>query len=497
MLRILKYPALILLCGFFLSQTSTTTKEPQAWNDIYFISLASPKKIAEIRKDFSVEPDELLQIEPAVPGRTGENSIYVWRAAIQHREAFAKAGIEIKEDAPFRHSHPDITERRRSSRFEDWLNGYKDEILTEKILREIARRHPESTRIFEIGRSLLNRPILALKISDRPEREEDEPAFLFNGGHHGNEVLAIDYVIDTALTFVKDPASYSGVEIWCVPLVNPDGLHNFWNKSAKAGRKNGRDNTRPHGWNLSDGVDLNRNYPFYWNSGHRSASGDHPAEYFYRGPAPASEPETKTMMRLASEHRFVMSLSYHTNAARILVPYTIDGAKNPYPQSAWRIARELAGRVRSHRSDEEYRAVRNLYPVDGTDQDWLFHTFGTIAFIVEGSYQSPDSAHAARSIEGLRPAALALPQLYRTGPTLTVHVKDRERRPLGASVRLVETAYLENESFQANPRTGRYDFILDEGGTWTVQASMSGYRTGTVKAECNSGICSVGLILTR
>ena len=39
---------------------------------------------------------------------------------------------------------------------------------------------------------------------------------------------------------------------------------------------------------FEDGVDINRNYPFYWNSGVRTASSDTPGSVFYRGPGPAS-----------------------------------------------------------------------------------------------------------------------------------------------------------------------------------------------------------------
>ena len=40
------------------------------------------------------------------------------------------------------------------------------------------------------------RPLLALKISDHPERDEDEPAVLLNGSHHGNELLPVEFTLD-------------------------------------------------------------------------------------------------------------------------------------------------------------------------------------------------------------------------------------------------------------------------------------------------------------
>ena len=64
-------------------------------------------------------------------------------------------------------------------------DGYHDPDMVRSLLRACATRYPAITHLVEIGHSHGGRPLLALKISDRAGVEEDEPAVLFNGAHHG------------------------------------------------------------------------------------------------------------------------------------------------------------------------------------------------------------------------------------------------------------------------------------------------------------------------
>ena len=74
-----------------------------------------------------------------------------------------------------------------------------------------------------------------------------------------------------------------GIDLWVVPAYNPDGL-------ARGTRRN------------AHGVDLNRNYPYHW----APLTGS-----YYSGPEPASEPETRAMMRFLAKVRPDWILSFH------------------------------------------------------------------------------------------------------------------------------------------------------------------------------------------
>ena len=91
--------------------------------------------------------------------------------------------------------------------------------------------HPAIARLEVIGTSIEGRPIRAMMISDNAAQDEDELTVLFNGGHHPREVMTheavmdiIDYLTDNYGSDPQATALVDAYQIWCVPLVNPDGL---------------------------------------------------------------------------------------------------------------------------------------------------------------------------------------------------------------------------------------------------------------------------------
>lgn len=115
------------------------------------------------------------------------------------------------------------------------------------------------------------------------------------GGFHGDEpksVFVANRLIELLstspaegnATLDKDrrctsPSASAGKATWIiVPLVNPDGL-------ALRKRRNAR------------GVDLNRNFPT------RNRQPGSPRSRMYGGPSPASEPETRAVMRIIARYR--------------------------------------------------------------------------------------------------------------------------------------------------------------------------------------------------
>lgn len=359
--------------------------------------------------------------------------------------------------------------------------SYKDPAMVEGLLRGYAERFPRYARVHELGRSHGGRPVLAIKISDSPELEEDEPAVLINGAHHGSELLAIEYAMDavqTLLERVDEPEvrrAVEGLEIWCVPLVNPDGNWHYMHRSRLSGRKNGRDSDGNGEVDAWDGVDLNRNYPFQWGALGELGSRSLAAAGTFRGAGPASEPETNAMMRLARSQRFVAAISFHTLATAILSPYTIDGVMNPENDEAWGVATRLANAAPSQPNGRPYRVRRQLYAVDGTDQDWHRHAHGTVAFIVEGSHHNPREPDVrARAVAATRAVWTELLATVLTGPGITVHVKDTQQRSVEAEVVIEEMLPRAGERWTSRPRDGRVDRIVPGAGRYTVRVTRDG-----------------------
>ncbi len=124
-----------------------------------------------------------------------------------------------------------------------------------------------------IGHSVKGRPIVAWHLG-----ETRRPKVVLIAGMHGNEGAPRGI-----LTALREGHSVHGIDLWIVPAYNPDGL-------AAGSRRNAR------------GVDLNRNYPYHW----APLTGS-----YYSGPKPASEPETRAMMKFLRKVRPDYILSFH------------------------------------------------------------------------------------------------------------------------------------------------------------------------------------------
>jgi protein MpaA len=124
-----------------------------------------------------------------------------------------------------------------------------------------------------IGHSVQGRPIVAWHLGVPGQRKVVLISLM-----HGNEPAP-----RRILTDLRDGQPVHGLDLWVVPVYNPDGF-------ARSTRKN------------AHGVDPNRNYPYRWIR----QTGNYDS-----GPKPASEPETRAMMRFLADVRPSKVLSFH------------------------------------------------------------------------------------------------------------------------------------------------------------------------------------------
>ncbi len=155
-------------------------------------------------------------------------------------------------------------------------------------LQTIASDYPDIARLYDLGHSVQGRVLWGLKITDNPGLEEDEPEVRICGCHHGNEYMGAEMPLMLAQYLTDNYGSIPAItdlvdnrEIWIIPMVNPDG-----HEAGTRGNANG--------------VDLNRDYGYMWETG-------------WDSPAPFSQPETQAMRANALDHNYVLSLSYHTS----------------------------------------------------------------------------------------------------------------------------------------------------------------------------------------
>ncbi|WP_370226068.1 M14 family zinc carboxypeptidase [Mesoflavibacter sp.] len=161
--------------------------------------------------------------------------------------------------------------------------------------------------------------------------ENTKPQILFTSMIHSREVSALMnniffmwYLIENYNTNDAIKELVDNNELYFVPIVNPDGLR--WNEhlSPNGGgmqRKNTRPNTGSNSSSTSiRGVDLNRNFDYYWGYNNVGSSGSQTSNT-YRGPSPSSEPETQIMEDFILSKNFQTAVWNHSYANSVPHPY--------------------------------------------------------------------------------------------------------------------------------------------------------------------------------
>ncbi len=255
-------------------------------------------------------------------------------------------------------------------------------------LLQLESAYPQIAKVYDIGnsweknQSIADRDILAIKISDNVELEEDEPEVLFTGAHHAREWISVEVPFNLAKYLVEnyatDPIIQSyvdNVEIWIVPMVNPDG-HQYSIDVDRWWRKNRRNNGGG-----SYGVDLNRNYGYMWGG---SGSSPDPFSDIYRGTAPFSEPESQAIENLALTHDFSAMVTYHSYGQLILYPWGYTYNPPPDVQLLSSLSQDMANLIQSvHGNAYTPQQGSDLYITSGTTDDWFYGALGTIGFTIE------------------------------------------------------------------------------------------------------------------
>jgi carboxypeptidase T len=265
------------------------------------------------------------------------------------------------------------------------IAGYHSAETLEQDLRQLAESQPEIAELHEIGRSVEDRPIWALRLG---ERRGNTRKLLFMGCHHAREWIAVEVPYLLAAYLVRE-SSQSPVqewltagELWVAPMVNPDG-HEY-SRSGTTERL-WRKNRRPNA-DGSFGVDPNRNYGYMWGTLDVPTSSHTPSDDTYVGPRAFSEPETRAVRNLIGREFFRGVITYHSYSQLILYPWGFTDSPI-YPEDFDRTV-QLA-----HRMQEQIQAVHGtfytpqqasqLYPTAGDTTDWMYGIYGIPSFTIE------------------------------------------------------------------------------------------------------------------
>lgn len=218
------------------------------------------------------------------------------------------------------------------------------------------------------------REIFYVKMSNDPAVDQSKPKVLYTSLHHAREPGSLsetiffmwyileNYGTDPEVTYLMD-----NLEIFCVPMINPDGyVHNVVNDPNGGGMH--RKNKNPNVGNVNDnpGVDLNRNYSYQWGTTGVDL-GDENSDT-YPGSGPFSEPETKNMKKIAENWNVSFAFNAHTYTGLLLYP--IGATEQEFAADHDYFDAYTSHMVKFNNYDPDKSS--GLYPASGDSDDYMY-----------------------------------------------------------------------------------------------------------------------------
>lgn len=339
-----------------------------------------------------------------------------------------------------------------------------------ELMNQFANQYPDICKLITISTLASGRKILALRISDNVNVQEDEPEFLYTSTIHGDETTGYILMLHLADSLLQGynvvdriTNMVNNFDIVIAPLTNPDGTY-------KGGNNNIYGATRSN----ANNVDLNRNFP-------DPEDGQHPD-------GNAWQPETIAFMNFAGFNSFVMGANFHGGTEVINYPW--DTWPILAADDAWWIyvSREYADTVHAHSPSNYMNQYVNgitngyaWYEITGGRQDYMnyFRHCRECTMEVSDTKLIPESqliAHWNYNKNSL------LNYIEQSGYGLHGLVTDSmSGEPLDAKV-FINGFDKDSSHVYTDPQIGDYHRLL-KAGTYNVTFSAAGYTPKTFNVQ--------------
>lgn len=383
-----------------------------------------------------------------------------------------------------------------------------DEIYNQLLF--YTNNYPDICSLYDIGNSLgkdyfeqgynsyedYQHDIWALKISDNPDIEEDEPSLLYDGGHHARELIGpavtLNFIDHLLTNYGIDHEVTEGIDnnqIWVVPVVNPDGYKIVIDSTEIWWRKTIRDNNGNQvidpflpNWIEPDGVDPNRNYGDYWGGDWSTVPSFRET---YGGPYSFSENCTDALAELMNQHHFVTEISYHSYGEIVLYPwgYSSPLYQTPDHELYNQLASVLANMTPKLTSGNYNHRCSGRYSVfTGGTLDYAYGKHGTMAFLVELGDDFIPEPHKVGPIcdANLNSQMYLLTRVHNS--IVTGIITDAASgNPIEATISVegIDNNPGDRDDYISDSLYGRYYRMLLP-GTYEITFSKAGYESTTI-----------------
>ena len=315
-----------------------------------------------------------------------------------------------------------------------------------------------------------HRRLLGVRINNGSP--EGKPKFLYTSTMHGDEITGMILMlrlIDELCTSTDSRIVnlVNNLDIYILPLTNPDGTYNGGNNTVNGAKRYNGNNK-----------DLNRNYKDYYQ-------GDHPDGNSYQD-------ETLWTMALGDENLFTMSANYHGGAEVMNYPW--DAVYDDHADMDWyeyvcteyvQLARQTYA---SYMSDTYSDGVTNgatWYVITGSRQDYMNAYAQCREVTIEcSSTKTPNASQLPNFWNYNHNSMLAFMEQCINGVHGLVYDATTNEPLQGVTVTV--QGHDSETSFVTTHAVGDFHRPI-KGGTYTFEFSKVGYYPQTVEVTVADG----------
>lgn len=448
----------IILSFFFFINTTAQLKETvrlqaEDRGEVYLrINVPSKSSLQKLAKLASIDRTTLGKNKHKVYAYISKNNL--------HRFEDLKLGYKL-ETPPSLKSAATMCPDLNAVEHWDCYPTYDQYIA---LMNEFVANYPDLCKLEEIGKSVDDRSVLSLKISDNVAQHEEEPAFFYTSTMHGDEVTGyvlmlrlIDYLLSNYQTDTKIKQLIDSTEIWINPLSNPDGTYAAGNSSITGAVRSN-----------ANGVDLNRNFPSPEDG--QNTDGSTYAQ------------ETKDMMDFMIIHNFTLSANFHGGSEVVNYPWDTWFTRHADDDWYQDLSRQYADTVHANSTgymtflDNGITDGADWYSIKGGRQDYENYYLHGREVTIELSNDKVVAASSLPSFWDYNYRSL-LNYIGRVHQGFYGKVTDVDGNPVKAKI-FIENHDIDSSNIYSNLENGMY-YRLIMGGTYNISFSAEGFITKT------------------